>query len=57
VEGIGILIAEVVISLNGKASELKTLGVYSRLESVGLCMLKKLDVPISSGSKHFCLSI
>jgi hypothetical protein len=51
-EGIGLLRAEVIISHNDKASKLKTLGVYSMLESVGLCMLNKLDVPVRSGSKN-----
>jgi hypothetical protein len=47
VEGVGQLIAEVIISLNDKASELKTPSVYCMLENVGLCVLKKLDVPVS----------
>jgi hypothetical protein len=52
VEGIGFLRPDVDISLNDKASEMKILGVYSMLESVGLCMLKKLEGLMSSGLKN-----
>jgi len=52
VEGIGLLRTEVIISHSDKASELKILGVCSMLESVGFCILNKLDVPVRSGSKN-----
>jgi len=52
VEGIGLLRVGVIISHSDKASELKILVVCSMLESVGLCILNKLDFPVRSGSKN-----
>jgi hypothetical protein len=52
VEGIWLLRAEVIISHSDKASELKILGVCSMIESVGLCVLNKLDLPMRWVSKN-----
>jgi hypothetical protein len=60
VEGTGILRPEIIIFLNDKTSYLKTLFVYSFLESVGLCMLKNWMLQwiyVQRIPKHFCHSI